>query len=1023
MRVSMVSPDGGVRRPVARRCVVVLLAVLAVFASVLTGVVERSAGDAGAWNLVQWVLCSWEDPDETISGGVHDGESRWSYEPMPVHTLYQLATTDDLEWNLFSKTNVGADAQSPDSSMNLSNALSGKDYSAPKLDIVNTGNETSTKYTPYDLIGFAPLNWTTYMGEWNYVKVYYCTSDDKGTGDDVAPQDLMLNLYYADRVRPTDTWDMIDGSRDPRVILKKDVVIAPMMKNFALNLANFLFNITKLIVAFSNALIQLSFSDIAAKFGIDKVAESVVKNLLNGLFVPLMSLMMAFTGIWMLWKGIVKYQTRNAMSGLVRSLACMFAGMITLTMPSLVINLPNQLSLIVQYLVLNGINNTSSISGSSMCSTVSDATAVGFKEKTISFYNNGKLDTTAISDYIEDAGDGVARAVTCEYWRIFALQPWVIGQFGTEYNNLWANGYAEDGGKELGNNSEYPGSAALALGNGKVIHNWALYQLSTQSKDHIPSSVMDPDTGEITKPEEAFDTYEQYASKNVVTNGVNGDWYRVVDAVSGWDADVYTSDGTSTSSSSSSSSSGTSVAERYTTWAEGIANDDSHGYSQANRNGNPDYDCSSLVYYALKEAGFDTSTIGGSAFNTTTEKDALQDSGFTRLDNADLETGDGLTRGDILWKDGHTAIYVGDGKIVHAVHDENNSSCGDGDCTAGDQNGDEIAVTSMSGQGFTEAYHYGPSDSSSSSNGTITDGSVPISIKKDGADPTPYWNNWTGGNTGYRITVALFSILFAFIGLAGPIVLGVTVVSLSIMMTVVVMFAPVGFTFGMWQGHGSKVFKEWASLLWSTFLKRVIASVLYMVFLTLMLMIMKNLTSMTDYFKSAFLLIIVSYAFISQKDKIIDKFSRVKGSISVHEMNRIGRKAQHMAAGAAMMGVQAGTGVAIGIHEARKHGMNAKEAIGFVGTTAARGAFQPVKRAMYKTDFGRRIIQAKKQASQPNHAKGTHRCFICGKQMTPMEAIMSHPAVGRESCWQDLEVNRERARQELGLDWDTGGPA
>ena len=39
-------------------------------------------------------------------------------------------------------------------------------------------------------------------------------------------------------------------------------------------------------------------------------------------------------------------------------------------------------------------------------------------------------------------------------------------------------------------------------------------------------------------------------------------------------------------------------------YMENIARDDSHGYAQDNRNGNPDYDCSSLVGTALNVAGF-----------------------------------------------------------------------------------------------------------------------------------------------------------------------------------------------------------------------------------------------------------------------------------------------------------------------------------------------------------------------------------------------------------------------------------
>lgn len=75
-------------------------------------------------------------------------------------------------------------------------------------------------------------------------------------------------------------------------------------------------------------------------------------------------------------------------------------------------------------------------------------------------------------------------------------------------------------------------------------------------------------------------------------------------------------------------------------WAKRIADDDSHGYSQSNRNGDPDYDCSSLVYYALKNAGLD---VGSYAFNTTGEPAILEKAGFERHDwtkVADLQTGD-----------------------------------------------------------------------------------------------------------------------------------------------------------------------------------------------------------------------------------------------------------------------------------------------------------------------------------------------------------------------------------------------
>lgn len=125
----------------------------------------------------------------------------------------------------------------------------------------------------------------------------------------------------------------------------------------------------------------------------------------------------------------------------------------------------------------------------------------------------------------------------------------------------------------------------------------------------------------------------------------------------------------------------------YLQWAIDIANDDSHGYSQCNRNGNPDYDCSSLVWYSLVEgSGIDKEQMGGYPFTTYTQASILKKVGFTEhgyTGHADLKPG------DILLRDGHTAIYVGEDQIVHASLPEGPGVCG----MAGDQTGKEIVVT------------------------------------------------------------------------------------------------------------------------------------------------------------------------------------------------------------------------------------------------------------------------------------------------------------------------------------------
>ena len=121
-----------------------------------------------------------------------------------------------------------------------------------------------------------------------------------------------------------------------------------------------------------------------------------------------------------------------------------------------------------------------------------------------------------------------------------------------------------------------------------------------------------------------------------------------------------------------------SVIEKAVEWALGIAGDSAHGYDQASRWG-PDYDCSSFVISAYKAAGLPlTATYTGNMK-------------YDFLRNGFLEVKDGtLKRGDVLLHEkNHTAIYIGNGQLVHAGINEKGSIKGG---QVGDQTGGEIAV-------------------------------------------------------------------------------------------------------------------------------------------------------------------------------------------------------------------------------------------------------------------------------------------------------------------------------------------
>ena len=144
------------------------------------------------------------------------------------------------------------------------------------------------------------------------------------------------------------------------------------------------------------------------------------------------------------------------------------------------------------------------------------------------------------------------------------------------------------------------------------------------------------------------------------------------------------------------------VVESAVSWAIGIANDNSHGYDQGNRDG-PDYDCSSLIAWAYFNAGLDTRP--GYTPATGTMYSVFMSAGFNDVTRqVDLESGSCLMRGDVLLKPGnHTAMYVGEGQLVEASQNESGGITGG---TSGDQTGKEIGVHSYYNFPWTYVLRY-----------------------------------------------------------------------------------------------------------------------------------------------------------------------------------------------------------------------------------------------------------------------------------------------------------------------------
>lgn len=127
-------------------------------------------------------------------------------------------------------------------------------------------------------------------------------------------------------------------------------------------------------------------------------------------------------------------------------------------------------------------------------------------------------------------------------------------------------------------------------------------------------------------------------------------------------------------------------------WMVWMANNDNCGYDQKYRWGERgDYDCSSAVISAWEQAGVPVKSHG--ATYTGNMENIFKACGFCDVTNeVNLSNGDGLQPGDVLLnRIHHTAMYVGNGQLVHASINELGRATGG---QPGDQTGREFCIRS-----------------------------------------------------------------------------------------------------------------------------------------------------------------------------------------------------------------------------------------------------------------------------------------------------------------------------------------
>lgn len=479
---------------------------------------QEAKADGGP---VNWVVC-------------------WFGEDSYPATLYSYTYTDALAYMLYSKSAIvgGTDDVRGGSNLLLlltlnggvdSNGVSGIEKTNEtilgySLDGGTAGNgsfNAGEKTSVFDRFGFQGLDWSTYGGEWLYQKVDVC-GDSESTG-------TTGNEYYSGRLYPKSTWDEVGDSLDVRAQVASNKA-SVYLDSWFNNVANILFSITKTIVALTVALIGFAFTDLVSLLNLNDLLAGdtgIFPRLFNGLYMPLLVIMMVIAGCWLFYQAVVKKQYRKGFGGLLRSLFMIVVAIVISLNPTFWLALPNDVAIMGQALLVNATSGSITANDDGLCTvggTYSLTTDTDSAGNTVQKYklNTDTSDVTDTDDdrsLLEKAANSIQSVVGCQLWYNYAFTPWVLGQFGTTYDQLYADDgtgttYVAGGTTVKNSNGAWVGDAAVPLGGGFVVHNWAIFQLSTQTNAHS--------------------AYGADGQRAVYVNGVAADWYRVVDAMSNY---------------------------------------------------------------------------------------------------------------------------------------------------------------------------------------------------------------------------------------------------------------------------------------------------------------------------------------------------------------------------------------------------------------------------------------------------------------------------------------------------------
>src|SRR5699024_7307572 len=227
--------------------------------------------------------------------------------------------------------------------------------------------------------------------------------------------------------------------------------------------------------------ISLAYSPIMKSFGLDTIIVNMIESFRDSLFFPLSALAAMFGGLVLLFR-MIRGGYRQNLVGIALMIVVFILGVVVMIDPKKTMELSEDVPARLEQGLVAAVFATGNSDGDEICEATSSESILSESSNDSNFIDPDEEDYKTFEGDEEFNPRNTMSQMMCENWRTFAFTPYVYGQFGTSYSQLYANGFGgSDDGSFNNDNTELVGDATVNMGGGTTVNNWALYQLDAKT--------------------------------------------------------------------------------------------------------------------------------------------------------------------------------------------------------------------------------------------------------------------------------------------------------------------------------------------------------------------------------------------------------------------------------------------------------------------------------------------------------------------------------------------------------------